>query len=131
MLRRTILVTAMAAVLIAGAVQVRLDAISRNGQRSEEDQVLEEDTGQSTEEATGAVEAELDGSVAGDDSTTAEIGEHETTDESDAFSKDMKRRGFKFFGSTICYAHMQAIGMVNDHTTDCFRHRELKVGKNS
>lgn len=49
-----------------------------------------------------------------------------TTAESDAFSKDMKKRGFKFFGSTICYAHMQAIGMVNDHTTDCFRHRELR-----
>jgi DNA-3-methyladenine glycosylase I len=52
-----------------------------------------------------------------------------TTAESDAFSKDMKRRGFKFFGSTICYAHMQAIGMVNDHTIDCFRYRQLNATK--
>ncbi len=44
---------------------------------------------------------------------------------SDAISKDLARRGFKFVGSTICYAFMQAVGMVNDHTTDCFRHREL------
>lgn len=49
-----------------------------------------------------------------------------TTDESDAFSKDMKKRGAKFFGSTICYAHMQAIGMVNDHEVGCFRHRQLR-----
>lgn len=48
-----------------------------------------------------------------------------TTPESDAMSKDLKRRGFRFVGSTICYAMMQAIGMVNDHTTDCPRHREL------
>ena len=48
-----------------------------------------------------------------------------TTPESDAMSKDLKKRGFKFVGSTICYAHMQACGMVNDHTVDCFRHREL------
>ena len=48
-----------------------------------------------------------------------------TTKESDAFSRDMKNRGFKFFGSTICYAHMQATGMVNDHTVDCFRHKQL------
>jgi DNA-3-methyladenine glycosylase I len=48
-----------------------------------------------------------------------------TTPESDAMSKELKRRGFKFIGSTICYAHMQATGMVNDHTTDCFRHAEL------
>lgn len=47
-----------------------------------------------------------------------------TTPESDAISKDMKKKGFRFFGSTICYAHMQAMGMVNDHTTDCFRHKE-------
>jgi DNA-3-methyladenine glycosylase I len=47
------------------------------------------------------------------------------TPESDAMSKELKRRGFKFVGSTICYAHMQATGMVNDHTTDCFRHAEL------
>jgi DNA-3-methyladenine glycosylase I len=46
-----------------------------------------------------------------------------TTPESDAMSKDLKKRGFKFVGSTICYAHMQACGMVNDHTLDCeFRH---------
>jgi DNA-3-methyladenine glycosylase I len=45
---------------------------------------------------------------------------------SDAISKDMKRRGFRFVGSTIVYALMQAIGMVNDHTTDCFRWRELQ-----
>ena len=42
------------------------------------------------------------------------------TEISDAISKDMKKRGFKFFGTTICYAHMQATGMVNDHITDCF-----------
>jgi len=44
---------------------------------------------------------------------------------SDALSRDLKKRGFRFVGSTICYAHMQAIGMVNDHTVDCFRWREL------
>jgi DNA-3-methyladenine glycosylase I len=48
------------------------------------------------------------------------------TPESDAMSKDLKRRGFKFVGSTICYAFMQAVGMVNDHVVDCFRHRELQ-----
>lgn len=48
-----------------------------------------------------------------------------TTPLSDAISKDMKQRGFRFFGSTICYAHMQAVGMVNDHLTSCFRHRPL------
>jgi DNA-3-methyladenine glycosylase I len=42
---------------------------------------------------------------------------------SDAFSKDLKRRGFTFVGSTIVYAHMQAVGMVNDHVTSCFRHK--------
>ena len=47
------------------------------------------------------------------------------TDISDAMSKDLKKRGFKFVGSTICYAFMQATGMVNDHTTDCFRYKEL------
>jgi DNA-3-methyladenine glycosylase I len=52
------------------------------------------------------------------------------TPESDAMSKDLKRRGFTFVGSTICYAFMQAVGMVNDHLVDCFRHRELrKAGK--
>jgi DNA-3-methyladenine glycosylase I len=45
------------------------------------------------------------------------------TAESDAMSKDLKRRGFKFVGSTICYAFMQAVGMVNDHAPDCFRYR--------
>ena len=49
-----------------------------------------------------------------------------STPESDAMSKELKRRGFKFAGSTICYAHMQATGMVNDHTTNCFRHAELR-----
>lgn len=47
------------------------------------------------------------------------------TAESDAMSEDLKKRGFKFVGSTICYAHMQATGMVNDHLTSCFRHRQL------
>jgi DNA-3-methyladenine glycosylase I len=46
--------------------------------------------------------------------------------ESDAMSKDLLRRGFKFVGSTICYAYMQAVGMVNDHTTDCFRYKQVK-----
>ncbi|WP_203294691.1 DNA-3-methyladenine glycosylase I [Luteirhabdus pelagi] len=45
---------------------------------------------------------------------------------SDAISKDMKKRGFKFVGSTVIYAHMQATGMVNDHITDCFRYEEVK-----
>jgi len=45
-----------------------------------------------------------------------------STPESDAMSKDLKKRGFKFIGTTICYAYMQAVGMVNDHTTDCFRY---------
>lgn len=48
-----------------------------------------------------------------------------TTKESDALSKDLKKRGFKFTGSTIMYAHMQACGLVMDHTTDCFRYEEL------
>lgn len=46
---------------------------------------------------------------------------------SDKISKEMKQRGFKFFGSTICYAHMQATGMVNDHLVDCFRHGEVNT----
>lgn len=50
-----------------------------------------------------------------------------TSDESDALSKDMKKRGFKFVGSTILYAHMQATGLVNDHITSCFRHKECKA----
>jgi DNA-3-methyladenine glycosylase I len=48
-----------------------------------------------------------------------------TSAESDALSKDLQRRGFKFVGSTICYAHMQATGMVNDHVIGCFRRREI------
>lgn len=48
-----------------------------------------------------------------------------TTMQSDLMSRDLKSRGFKFVGSTICYAFMQAVGMVNDHTLQCFRHREL------
>ena len=50
------------------------------------------------------------------------------TEESDAMSKSLKKCGFKFVGSTICYAFMQAVGMVNDHTTDCFRYKELLQG---
>ena len=45
-----------------------------------------------------------------------------TSEESDSLSKDLKKHGFNFVGSTICYAFMQAVGMVNDHTTDCFRY---------
>jgi DNA-3-methyladenine glycosylase I len=48
------------------------------------------------------------------------------TAQSDAMSKDLLRRGFKFVGSTICYAFMQAVGMVNDHSTDCFRYSEVE-----
>ena len=48
-----------------------------------------------------------------------------TTTESINFSKDLKARGFSFVGPTICYALMQAIGLINDHTTNCFRHKEL------
>lgn len=50
-----------------------------------------------------------------------------TIPESDALSKDMKKRGFKFAGSTIMYAHMQACGLVNDHTTDCYRFKEIQA----
>ncbi|OGW41991.1 MAG: DNA-3-methyladenine glycosylase [Nitrospirae bacterium GWD2_57_9] len=56
---------------------------------------------------------------------TARAGIPATTKESDAMSKDMKKRGFKFVGSTICYAFMQAVGMVNDHRIDCFRHGKV------
>ena len=52
-----------------------------------------------------------------------------TTSESDAMSKELKKRGFKFTGSTICYAFMQAVGIVNDHTKDCFRHTILYGNK--
>jgi DNA-3-methyladenine glycosylase I len=53
------------------------------------------------------------------------------TAESDAMSKDLKRRGFKFVGSTICYAFMQAVGMVDDHVVDCFRYKELTRPKDA
>jgi DNA-3-methyladenine glycosylase I len=53
----------------------------------------------------------------------AEVPAH--TAESEAMSRDLKTRGFVFVGPTICYAHMQAVGMVNDHLVDCFRHREV------
>ena len=49
-----------------------------------------------------------------------------TTKESDTLSKDLKKRGFKFVGSTIMYAHMQAVGMVNDHLVSCFRYKEVQ-----
>jgi DNA-3-methyladenine glycosylase I len=49
-----------------------------------------------------------------------------TSIESDAFSKDLKRRGFSFVGSTVVYAHMQAVGIVNDHLVDCFRYAEIR-----
>ncbi|MFC2104811.1 DNA-3-methyladenine glycosylase I [Bacteroidota bacterium] len=52
-----------------------------------------------------------------------------TSNESDAMSKDLKKRGFKFVGSTICYAFMQGAGMVNDHLVDCFRYKEIKYDK--
>lgn len=61
----------------------------------------------------------LDHHLAGHQPTPA------TSKESDAMSKDMKARSFNFCGSTICYAFMQAAGMVNDHRTDCFRYREV------
>ncbi|HCY87182.1 MAG TPA: DNA-3-methyladenine glycosylase I [Desulfobacteraceae bacterium] len=51
-----------------------------------------------------------------------------TSKQSDAFSKDLKQRGFKFTGSTIMYAHMQATGMVNDHLVSCFRYKEVMEG---
>jgi len=53
-----------------------------------------------------------------------------TTKESDAMSKDLLKRGFKFVGSTICYAYIQAVGMVNDHLITCFRYKEIKAIKN-
>jgi DNA-3-methyladenine glycosylase I len=52
-----------------------------------------------------------------------------STPESDATSKDLKRRGFTFVGSTICYAFMQAVGMVNDHAVDCFRYPQITEGR--
>jgi DNA-3-methyladenine glycosylase I len=50
-----------------------------------------------------------------------------TSPESDAFSKDLKHRGFSFVGPTVAYAYMQAVGMVNDHVVDCFRYREIQT----
>jgi DNA-3-methyladenine glycosylase I len=50
-----------------------------------------------------------------------------TTEQADAMSADLKRRGFKFIGPTICYAFMQATGMVNDHVVDCFRYGEINA----
>lgn len=57
--------------------------------------------------------------------TLSEVPAH--TLQSDAMSKDLMKRGFRFVGSTICYAYMQAIGMVNDHTVNCFRYSEVSV----
>ncbi|HTN72337.1 MAG TPA: DNA-3-methyladenine glycosylase I [Methylomirabilota bacterium] len=54
-----------------------------------------------------------------------------TSTESDALSKDLKQRGFKFVGSTICYAHMQATGLINDHMIDCFRRHEIADARDS
>ena len=51
------------------------------------------------------------------------------TAEAEAMSKDLKKRGFKFVGPTICYAFMQAVGMVNDHVVGCYRHKELSQGE--
>ena len=51
-----------------------------------------------------------------------------TTATSDKLSKDLKKRGFKFVGPTVIYAHMQATGMVNDHAIDCFRHQDVQIG---
>lgn len=51
------------------------------------------------------------------------------TPQAEAMSRDLKRRGFSFVGPTICYAFMQAVGMVNDHTLDCFRHREIRESR--
>ena len=51
-----------------------------------------------------------------------------TSPESDALSKDLRQRGFKFVGSTICYAHMQATGLINDHSVNCFRRKEILKG---
>jgi DNA-3-methyladenine glycosylase I len=64
------------------------------------------------------------------DNAFTELGQlpAETT-ESKAMSKDLKARGFRFVGPTICYAFMEAVGMVNDHTTDCFRYREVGGGQ--
>ena len=52
-----------------------------------------------------------------------------TTPESDAMSRALKKAGFTFIGSTTCYAMMQSVGMVNDHTVDCYRHHELRKNR--
>ncbi len=58
-----------------------------------------------------------------------ELGDYPATSrESDEMSRDLHRRGFKFVGSTVCYAHMQAVGMINDHSTGCFRRQEIIAG---
>ena len=66
------------------------------------------------------------GTVHNEWKTTAEI--PAKTLEAERMSADLKKRGFRFVGPTICYAHMQATGMVNDHTVDCFRYQELRPG---
>ena len=80
-------------------------------------------------EAFGSLDAYLwrfvDGiALQNEGATLAEI--PAKTNLSDTMSKDLKRRGFRFVGSTICYAFMQAVGMGNDHTTDCFRYQEIR-----
>jgi DNA-3-methyladenine glycosylase I len=80
------------------------------------------------QESHGSFDAYIWGFVDGRVRQNRWHGPHEVPSrsaESDAMSKDLSRRGFKFVGSTICYAFMQATGMVNDHTLDCFRDREL------
>jgi DNA-3-methyladenine glycosylase I len=84
------------------------------------------------QEEFGSFDAYVWGFVAGETiqnewRTMAEI--PAKTPEAEHMSADLKRRGFRFVGPTICYAHMQATGMVNDHTIDCFRYRELKEGR--
>ena len=72
-----------------------------------------------------ALHLALRGRQTQEESVAVASGDPAHTAESDAMSKDLKRRGFSFVGSTICYAFMQAAGLVNDHTVDCFRYREL------
>ena len=83
------------------------------------------------QEEFGSFDAYVWGFVAGETiqnewRTMAEI--PAKTPEAERMSADLKKRGFRFVGPTICYAHMQATGMVNDHTVDCFRYRELRPG---
>jgi len=82
-----------------------------------------------TQERFGSFDAYIWGFVAGTPVQNAWRRVEEipaTTPGSDAMSRDLKRRGFRFVGSTICYAFMQAVGMVNDHTTGCHRHRKIR-----